>query len=407
MTTLKCLLLLLSFFVGLGCVGSSDSARNEESDGQFDEQARELARRLLIVDTHIDVPYRIEKRFEDVSQSTDSGDFDYPRAIAGGLNLSFMSVYIPAEYQETGKERPFADQTIDLIEKIIVESPDKFVLITEPEQANALVNASRVGFALGMENGAPIVDLKALRHYFDRGVRYITLTHSEDNIICDSSYSETRSWNGLSPYGREVVAEMNRLGMMIDLSHVSDAAFAQSLELSTAPVIVSHSSARHFTPGFERNVSDELIRRVGENGGVIQINFGSAFLREDSNRQALTSWAAGKKYKQDEGLESGDPKLLAFQKEYWSTRDRIYADVKDVADHVDHVVELAGIDHVGFGSDFDGVGDSLPTGLKDVSQFPNLIRELLVRGYSEEEIAKIAGGNLMRVWAEVTRVAAQ
>jgi membrane dipeptidase len=204
-----------------------------------------------------------------------------------------------------------------------------------------------------------------------------------------------------------VVAEMNRLGIMIDVSHVSDAAFEQVLALSRAPVIASHSSCRHFTPGWERNMSDEMIRRLGEKDGVIQINFGSSFLTHAAREQSSALWEARDAFKTAEGLEDGDPRIEEFVARYWSERQRIYADVSDVVDHIERVVELAGVDHVGFGSDFDGVGDSLPTGLKDVSYYPNLVDALLERGFSEADVEKICAGNLLRVWSEVRRVASE
>jgi membrane dipeptidase len=264
----------------------------------------------------------------------------------------------------------------------------------------------RVGLALGMENGAPIEDdLSNLNHFFDRGVRYITLTHSKNNQICDSSYDDERRWNGLSPFGREVVAEMNRLGIMVDVSHVSDETYYQVIELSRAPVIASHSSCRHFTPGWERNMDDAMIRALGEKGGVIQINFGSGFLLHAAREQSTAFWAEYEEFRESNGLDEHDPRLAEFEQSYWRDHARIYADISDVVAHIDRVVELAGVDHVGLGSDFDGVGDSLPNGLKDVSYYPNLVGGLLESGYSEEDVEKICAGNLLRVWSEVQRVA--
>jgi membrane dipeptidase len=277
------------------------------------------------------------------------------------------------------------------------------------DEAAAVVGTGKVGFALGIENGAPIEgDLANLKHFHDRGVRYITLTHSKNNHICDSSYEEAdhRRWNGLSPFGRELVGAMNDIGMMIDASHVSDAAFEQVIELSRAPVIASHSSLRHFTPGWERNLSDEMVAAIGRNGGVVQINFGSSFLRGDAQTQGSAYWAAGAAFMAEHGVSRESEEMKAWDAAYWADKTKIYADVTDVADHIDRVVALAGIDHVGLGSDFDGVGDSLPTGLKDVSQYPNLIAVLLERGYGEEDVEKICGGNLLRVWREVERIAA-
>jgi len=372
---------------------------------ELQARAETLAHELLIVDTHVDVPYRLEEEWEDVSERTAKGDFDHPRAVAGGLDAPFMSIYVPAEFEGNGA-KAVADRLIDMVETIAGDHPDQFAIATSPAEVREVKATGRIALPMGMENGAPIEgDLAALEHFHDRGIRYITLTHSKVNHISDSSFDTERRWGGLSDFGREVVAEMNRLGIMVDVSHVSDDAFWDVMEIAQAPAIASHSSARHFTPGFERNMSDDMIRRLAENGGVIQINFGSAFLRADAQEQGEALWAARRLFMDEHGLERGAPEVEEWMRQRKEQDPTIYADVSDVADHIDHVVELVGVDHVGFGSDFDGVGDSLPTGLKDVSYYPNLIRELLARGYSEADVAKIAGENLMRVWAEVERVA--
>jgi membrane dipeptidase len=199
---------------------------------------------------------------------------------------------------------------------------------------------------------------------------------------------------------------MNRVGIMVDISHVSDAAFWQTLEVTRVPVIASHSSARKFTPGFERNMSDEMIVALAKNGGVIQINWGSSFLTEKANAYSTKFWETRKAWAKEHGFDADSPEVKAYAKEYREENPYPYATLAEVADHFDHVIELAGVDHVGLGSDFDGVGDSLPVGLKDVSQYPNLVAEFLRRGYSEADIAKILGGNLLRVWGEVEAYAA-
>ena len=374
----------------------------------LEARGRELAQELLIVDTHVDLPYRLTVKMEDVSVRTEGGDFDYVRAREGGLDAPFMSIYVPASYQQTGGAREFADELIDMVEGLAVEHPDKFAIVASPDEVEALHGSGKLALALGMENGAPVEgDLGILAHFQERGIRYITLTHSENNQISDSSYSEERTWIGLSDFGREVVREMNRLGIMVDVSHVSDAAFDHVLEVSEAPVIASHSSCRHFTPGFERNMSDGMIRRLAAAGGVIHINFGSMFLREDSQKRGSGNFNAIRAFMEEESLDRSAPEVQAFAEQRFADHPMIFADLADVVDHIDHVVELVGIDHVGLGSDFDGVGDSLPTGLKDVSYFPNLITALLERGYSEEDIAKICAGNLMRVWRQVEAKAAE
>ncbi len=242
-------------FANLLALGRSGAERQ----AAFAARGRELADRLLVVDTHIDVPYRLKDEMEDVSLRTAKGDFDYPRAVAGGLDTTFMSIYVPAKLQETGGAKALADGLIDMVEGIVASAPAKWAMAATPDQALANRAAGRLSFALGIENGAAIEDqLANLAHFHSRGVRYVTLTHGKNNLICDSSYEtpESRLWHGLSPFGREVVAEMNRLGIMVDLSHVSDEAFDQALALSQAPPFASHSSCRHFTPGFERNLDD-------------------------------------------------------------------------------------------------------------------------------------------------------
>jgi membrane dipeptidase len=335
--------------------------------------------------------------------ATENGDFDYERAKKGGLDAPFMSIYIPSTYQETeGAAKLLADTLINMIEGIAKAHPDKFAMAYSPEDVKMQFKKGLISLPLGMENGAPIGnDLKNVAYFKKRGISYITLTHGKDNLISDSSYDTTRTWKGLSPFGNEVVAEMNRVGIMIDISHVSDQTFYQVMKLTKVPVIASHSSCRKFTPGFERNMDDDMIKALGKNGGVIQINFGSTFLDgkvqeyQDKKREELMLLLEkqGLKYRD----EAAKPVIAAFQK----ANPTLYADVKTVADHIDHVVDLAGIDHVGLGSDFDGVGDSLPTGLKDVSQYPNLIAELLRRDYSNEDIAKICYKNVFRVWKSV------
>ncbi len=370
--------------------------------------AEDLVRRLILVDTHIDVPERLHKQMENISEKTVKGNFDYPRAVAGGLDAPFMSIYVPASYQKEGGAKAYAEGLIDMVEGFTSKWPDKFALARSPEDIRRNSASGRISLPMGMENGAPIEDdLANLKHFYDRGIRYITLTHSEDNQISDSSYNEEeRRWHGLSPFGRQVVEEMNRLGIMVDISHVSDDAFRQVMELSRAPAIASHSSCRRFTPGWERNMSDEMIQALAAKGGVIMINFGSAFLTKEANKASDDASKARKAWKKSLGHDPTDEESEAWSDQYWKEHPRVYARLDDVVAHIDHVVRLAGIEHVGIGSDFDGVGDSLPEGLKDVSGYPNLVAVLLERGYSQDDIEKICGGNILRVWSEVERVAA-
>jgi membrane dipeptidase len=363
------------------------------------ELAEAIAERHIIVDTHIDVPYRLQSDWEDVTRETRTGDFDLPRARRGGLDIPFMSIYTPAEMEAEGGGFQLANRLIDSVEALAARAPDRLVVARSLMEAENAVRHGRMALAMGMENGSPVEGkLENLRHFRDRGISYITLAHSLSNQLADSSYDENRQWHGLSEFGKEVVREMNRLGIMVDVSHLSDEAFFQVLETSAVPVIASHSSARHFTPGFERNMSDEMIVALARHGGVMQINFGSAFLTQEANQWSEVFWDLREKYAEEQGVDEDSEEVRAFSAQYRAEHPFPYATLDDVLDHFDHVVKLAGIDHVGIGSDFDGVGDSLPVGLKDVGDYPNLIAGLLGRGYSEADIAKILNGNLLRVW---------
>lgn len=378
--------------------------------------ADSLAHAYIITDGHVDLPYRLrvrnfrlEKEYLGIPIQADDGDFDYERAKKGGLDAPFMSIYIPSEYQlKPDMGKALADSLIDMIRGIVDAHPDKFGLAGTPAEVEAHFKAGRIALPMGMENGAPIGnDIANVKYFYDRGIRYITLTHGKDNQICDSSYDTLNTWGGLSPFGEDVVREMNRVGIMVDISHVADSTFYDVLKITQAPVIASHSSLRYFTPGWQRNMSDDMVKALKENGGVIQINFGSTFLdsavskTNDENRKKLQALL------KEKGLTMRDSLAKPIIEEFRKENPSLYADVKTVADHIDRVVQLAGIDHVGIGSDYDGVGDSLPTGLKDVSQYPNLIYELLRRGYLPEDIEKICYKNVWRVWNKVIEVSGQ
>ncbi len=387
------------------CISLQDTVRAQDNEARLRQRARELAQSLIIVDTHIDVPYRLHKKMEDVGKRTPGGDFDYPRAKEGGLNAAFMSIYVPASYEMKGAKK-FGDRMIKIVTDMVAKHPDKFAVATSVADVRAHYAKGVLSLPMGMENGAPLEGkLENLAYFYKKGIRYITLTHSKNNHISDSSFDKERKWKGLSPFGKKVVVEMNRLGMMVDVSHVSDSAFYQVLRITKAPVIASHSSCRKFTPGWERNMSDDMIRALAVNGGVIQINFGSGFLDSTYLNRWMRSQDVLNKYYEEHNMKAGDPDAVVYAAKFRKENPIGYADVRDVVAHIDHVVEIAGIDHVGLGSDFDGVGDTLPNGLKDVSQFPNLIYELLKRGYSEEDIKKICGENTLRVWANVENIA--
>jgi len=376
------------------------------SDAERLQAAQKIAQTTIMVDGHVDLPYRmkvggftLQREILDVSVRTPDGNFDYPRAKEGGLDAPFMSIYIPAGNQAIpGASKALADSLILMTERLAATFPEKFAMAYSPKDIEENFAKGLISLPMGMENGAGIEDdLNNVSYFYKRGIRYITLTHGKDNLIGDASYDTTATYGGLSEFGEKVVAEMNRVGILVDLSHVSDHTFRDALAISKVPVIASHSSVRKFTPGFERNMSDELIQALAKNGGVMLINFGGTFIDSayasgaNKVREHVVNWLA------ENNLSRRDPEAQKYIQDYTDLHNP-FPTVSRVADHFDHVVELVGIDHVGLGSDFDGVGDSLPTGLKDVSMFPNLFAELLKRGYSKEDIEKICYKNIFRVW---------
>jgi membrane dipeptidase len=403
--------LIVTTLISLACSG--EKSTSTPNDDQLRAKAKDLAQQFILADTHVDLPYRLsikrfrlEREYLGIPVSTSEGDFDFERAKKGGLDAPFMSIYIPSEYQlkpDNGKS--LADSLINMIEGIVQAHPDKFALARTPADIEENSKTGKISLPLGMENGAPIGnDVNNVKYFFDRGIRYVTLTHGKVNQICDSSYDTlNRTWNGLSPFGEKVVAEMNRLGMMVDISHVSDSAFYDAIKITKAPLIASHSSCRYFTPGFERNMSDDMIKALAKNGGVIQINFGASFLDSlaRANHNVLDSLG---KILESKGLTSKDSAAQPIIDQFAKNHSELYSDVERVADHIDHIVKLVGVDYVGIGSDYDGVGDSLPLGLKDVSDYPNLLYVLLKRGYTDEDIKKICSGNIFRVWNKVIEI---
>jgi membrane dipeptidase len=403
------LLLITAFVIG-SC--SSEKAAETKSDDELRTRAKELAEKFIIVDGHIDLPDLLkEKKYRagidspDTLISTGKGEFDYTRAKQGGLDAPFMSIYIPIEYQDKpDMGKAAADSLITTVIEITKQLPDKFALANTPAEVEANTKAGKISLPMGMENGAPIGnDISNLKYFFDRGIRYITLAHNKDNQICDASMDKREgTWNGLSPYGKQVVAEMNRLGIMVDISHVDDSTFYQVMELSKAPAIASHSSCRKFSPNAPRDLTDDMIKKLGEKDGVMMINFYTAFL--DST--VLKQQGELRDLLNSRNLNASDSLGKQAATEFWKSHPNP-ADIQTVVNHIDNVVKIAGIDHVGFGSDYDGVSGMLPIGLEDVSKYPDLIYALLKRGYSEEDIEKICYKNAFRVWNKVIEVSNQ
>jgi membrane dipeptidase len=374
------------------------------------EAARRLAQDAVIVDTHIDAPSGLLGHWDDLGDAAPTKEFDYPRAREGGLDVALMSIYTSAQEDLDGKAWQKAHMQIDSVEALVQRHPDRFALLTSPADLQAGIAAGKVLLALGMENGAPIGDdLAQLAKFHARGVRYITLAHGKDNRISDSSYDLAHRWKGLSPFGEKVVAEMNRLGIMVDVSHLSDDAVRDVLAATDVPVIASHSGMRQFTPGFERNLSDELAKAVAAEGGVVQIVFGSGFIDATAAADTQAYFRAEAEFQRENAAlaAAGKPTRSAedFDKAWDAAHPAPVTRIAAVLDQIDHAVEVMGIDHVGIGSDFDGVGGKLPVGLRTVADYPNLVAGLQARGYKDEDIRKILGDNLLRVWARVESAA--
>ena len=315
---------------------------------------------MFVLDSHCDTPSQIY-RGRDVAMDNDNAHVDFPKLKRGGVDGAFFALYISPERNDE-EALDYALKLYDCMDATLKDNAHQAVLTVSPEQAYANKEKGLFSVFLGLENGSPIgKSLDILRDFYAKGIRYMTLCHSNNNEICDSCATAEKRWHGLSPFGREVVAEMNRLGMLVDVSHISDEAFYDVLECSTRPVVATHSCCRALA-SHPRNMTDDMIRALAAKGGVIQINFYPYFLID--------------------GYEEGQPA----------------PSYKVVADHIDHVVKLVGIDHVGIGSDFDGI-EVAPEGLEDASMMPTLFDELRRRGYSQEDLDKIASGNFFNAFS--------
>jgi membrane dipeptidase len=402
---MKNIILLVLPAILLVSIHPQDKSNNVDSI--LWQKAEQICKDNLLIDTHIDLPDWLYDEWFDVSKETDKGEIDYERAIRGGLNVGFMSIYTAPGLEAKGKSKIKADSMMALVHKMVELWPDKFSFIRSTSEMEKNLHKNKILLTIGMENGSPVENsLNNLKEFYDKGVRYITLAHYKWNHISDSANDPERKWNGLSPFGEEVVKEMNRLGMMVDISHVSDSTFYDVIKLSKAPVIASHSCCRAFTPGYERNMNDDMIKELAKNGGVIQLAFANFFLRNDTYQAYTTGEKNIKDYLKQNNIDSNSEAAWKYEVKYWKDNPLPPATVKDVADHIDHIKNLVGIDYAGLGSDFNGTGGMLPVDLKDVSEYPNLVYELLLRGYTENEIAKVLGGNLLRVWKEVEEVSA-
>ena len=353
---------------------------------------------MFVLDSHCDTPSQI-LRLRDISIDNTYAHVDIPKLRRGGIDGVFFALYVPASMDnEPDRARAYAYRMLDGVQNALENTPYA-VLTTSVAQAMENQAKGLLSTFIGLENGSAIgKSLDELRRFYEAGVRYVTLCHSGNNQICDSCAPEFKRWNGLSPFGKEVVAQMNRLGMLIDVSHISDDAFYDVLSLSTKPVVATHSCCRALAE-HPRNLTDDMIRKLAEAGGVVQVNFYPVFL--DSDFKTILN---------DSGImERGEPVESEFiadpadsrKRAAWNAvQDELNAlerpSYRRIVDHIDHIVGLVGIDHVGLGSDFDGI-EVTPEGMEDISKFSLVFDEMRRRGYTESDIEKVASGNFFRV----------
>ena len=409
--------LCLFVFLSL-CLGCNENVLKRiygnETESELIERALSIHKKVLTLDSHADTPSRmIEPGFmmSDRHDPNETGSkVDYPRMIEGGLDAIFFAAFVAQDIRNDKgnfRAKNLCVQMIDSILSSIQQNSDIVGLALNPEDAYSLEKQGKRAVYIGIENGYPIgEDLSNIETYYKKGVRYITLVHSSNNDLADSATDPAGpEHNGISEFGLKVVKEMNRLGIMVDVSHGSDAVFYDAIQISKAPIIATHSNARSVT-NHKRNMTDDMLKLIAKNGGVVQLTMLSNYLRDP-----VPNIKAEKLKK--ELLSNIKPvdQMTTLEKETMRKRlneiDDKYpvapANLKNVVDHIDHIVDVAGIDHVGIGCDFDGGGGI--DGVFDVSQVMNITIELVKRGYNEDQIAKIWGGNLIRVFSEVQTIA--
>lgn len=354
---------------------------------------------MFVLDSHCDTPSQI-LRGRDISKDNEYAHIDFPKLKRGGVDAAFFALYIPADL-DSEQAFAYAERLYDATIEALDASAEIARLTTTEEQAYENRKNGHFSVFLALENGSPIgQSLERLRAFYDKGIRYMTLCHSRDNEICDSCASKNKRWHGLSPFGREVVAEMNRLGMLIDVSHISDEAFYDVLECSTKPVVATHSCCRALSD-HPRNMTDDMIRALAAKGGVIQINFFPVFL-DVRFSDVISGSGISERGEQVETEFIADPFNAEKRKAWHKVLDELKSldrpSYKLIADHIDHVVSLVGIDHVGLGSDFDGI-DVTPEGMEDASMMYKIFEELRSRGYSPEDLEKIASRNFFNAFS--------
>ena len=379
---------------------------------QTPEQARAILETTPLIDGHNDLPWALRQRFGsdvhgvDLTQDQSSLEpplhTDIPRLRSGGVGAQFWSVYVPASMEPLEAARATFEQ-IDVVNRLIAAHPGAFEFASTADDVERIHGEGRIASLIGIEGGYSIADsMGLLRQFFDAGVRYMTLTHSTTTSWADSA-TDAPQHRGLTPFGEEVVREMNRLGMLVDLSHVSEATMTDAMRVSEAPVIFSHSSARAVT-AHPRNVPDAVLSLLPDDGGVVMVTFVPGFVNESVRAHGA---AASAERARLEALNPGSPDAVARGVATWSDANPApVATIADVADHIDHIRRVAGVDHVGLGGDFDGVG-SLPDGLTGVETYPALLADLMRRGWSEADIRKLAGENVLRVMRAAEATAAR
>ena len=413
--------LFLSLVLVLLTISSCKQNQTEESsesetEEQLVQRALEIHKRVLTLDTHADTPLRMIEPGFDMAERHDPNEtgskVDYPRMKEGDLDAIFFAAFVAQDIRDddgNSRAKALCLQMIDSVIASTERNADIVGLALNPDDAYALEKEGKRAIYIGIENGYPIGnDLSNVEEYYNKGVRYITLVHSSNNDLADSATDPNGTeHDGISEFGSKVVGEMNRLGIMVDVSHGNDSVFYDAVKLSKAPIIASHSNARSVT-SHQRNMTDEMLKLMAENGGVVQLTMLADYLREAPPNAARDSAVAALRASMKPISEMSDEERLALRKSFNELNEKFPnppATVKHVADHIDHIVKIAGIDHVGIGCDFDGGGGI--EGIFDASEVMNITIELVRRGYSEEEIAKIWGGNLIRVFKEVQAVATE
>ena len=361
-------------------------------------RARRVLAEALGIDSHIDTIQRVLVMGEDLGERHDAGHVDFPRLREGGMHAPFFALWVPVFFRGAEAVRRTLDLR-DAMQSVLDTHMDEIELATTAADIRRIVKAGKISAFLTIEGGHTIDDdLRVLRNYYRLGIRSMTLTHARNTNWADSA-SDTPMHNGLTDFGKEVVREMNRLGMIVDLSHVSDKTFYDALSVTTKPAMVSHSSMRVIS-NVPRNVTDDMLRALAKNGGVIGINFGMGFINP-KDAEALRSATETEAEAPPLTGKALDEYAAQNARELFGRRSKVAATVDDLADHIDHAVKIAGIDHVGIGSDFDGISGTV-NGLEDVSKMPALVAVLLKRGYTESDLKKILGENTLRVACEVT-----